>query len=147
MVCPGCNLEMNVIERYPVYLYCQHFFCYSCLESQKSKSEVIEDFLNVKCYLCLRKQELNLMQVENIKKNSKFFVIENADKNSKKHQYFCKFHTDKRIKFYCNKDQILFCLKCQPQHYDHIYQTKEFNPKELEDSIKNIITDFENLDK
>lgn len=54
-LCPCCGKVISNRHNQPVYLQCGHIFCYSCLEIQKSKSEVCEDFLGIECHVCGKK--------------------------------------------------------------------------------------------
>ena len=52
MVCPCCEKQISFQNRYPIFLQCKHFFCKDCLETQKTQTEDIENFINVTCYVC-----------------------------------------------------------------------------------------------
>ena len=64
-----------------------------------------------------------------------------------KHKYFCKDHSDKRIKFYCLEEEIFLCLKCLPQHFSHGDLTKEISPVELGNSISELKKDLDKLNE
>ena len=68
MQCPGCKKEISFMECPPVILQCEHYFCKDCLETFKSESEVIDDFLTVKCFLCLKKSDVKIKQQDFIVK-------------------------------------------------------------------------------
>ena len=58
--CPGCKKEIDFKDRPPVFLQCHHIFCIECLQIQMSQKEAIDNFLNVSCYVCNKKWDLNL---------------------------------------------------------------------------------------
>ena len=76
-------------------------------------------------------------------KNENLSLKEGKNKN----KYFCKEHSDKKIKFYCSEEETFLCLKCLPKHFSHGDKTKEISPVELGNSIKELKSDLEKLNE
>ena len=64
MECFNCNKEINAKEVLLLILKCEHRFCNECQEIIKEKSEIIDDFMNVKCLKCDKKCDISIKQQE-----------------------------------------------------------------------------------
>ena len=146
--CPLCHLRYNKTKRLPICLECGDVICLSCIKSLTLGSSSLK-CIHIKCPLDSKKIQIRLNSLQPCKTILSFLPLKdvipsstsnivsnlNSNQTTTNDNFMCNEHPFKKIKYYCESENISLCIDCIDKHSNNKHKVVKFNPTKT--SFKN----------